>query len=164
VDCEHRRTEPRLRRLSNGTEAVWAQCLDCGAGVRALPKRDYGPADLSRMATYDADLERAMWQQRIQEKRDATQKAREAERSEWFQHYDQYLNSPIWDHKRRQVLERDRWTCTAQLNGCRTRANQVHHLSYRHQGNEPLFDLTSVCAQCHEALHSMDKEKPESVA
>lgn len=165
LQCDHQRTEPRLRRLSNGTEAVWSQCLDCGAGVRALPKRDYGPADLSRMAPYDADLERALWEQRLAARREASSAQRQQERAEWWEHYTAYLRSPQWAERRRLVLERDRWRCTALLPGCTGRATEVHHVTYRHQAQEPLFELTSVCHACHEAITAMDREaRGEDVA
>jgi hypothetical protein len=46
--------------------------------------------------------------------------------------------------------------CKARLPGCTKNATEVHHLSYRHIGNEPLFDLVSVCGPCHRAITAMD--------
>jgi 5-methylcytosine-specific restriction endonuclease McrA len=84
--------------------------------------------------------------------------------AEWFAEHSKYLASPEWEIKRRRVLERDRWICQAGLPVCDVTAEQVHHLTYRHWRNEPLFDLISVCHSCHEAITEMDRaaRPPES--
>jgi hypothetical protein len=38
------------------------------------------------------------------------------------------------------VLARDERRCQARLDGCSILCTQVHHLSYKHQFNEPLFE------------------------
>jgi 5-methylcytosine-specific restriction endonuclease McrA len=66
------------------------------------------------------------------------------------QAYAEYLQSDVWREKRHQALERDEWTCQ----GCLERpATQVHHLTYDHVGAELLFELVSVCDDCHERAH-----------
>lgn len=83
---------------------------------------------------------------------------------EWFAEHSKYLASPEWEAKRRRVLERDKSLCQAGLWGCDGTAQQVHHLTYRHWRNEPLFDLISVCRSCHEEITQMDRaaRPPES--
>ena len=74
--------------------------------------------------------------------------------SEWWAWYQEYLAGPVWREKRRRVLLRDGYFCQA----CHERkATQVHHISYRHVGMEPDFDLVSVCVPCHEALTEVDR-------
>jgi hypothetical protein len=64
--------------------------------------------------------------------------------------YQAYLNSPKWKAKRREVLERAKYKCQV----CKKRqAWQVHHKTYERIFNEPLQDLLSVCAKCHEEIH-----------
>ena len=46
----------------------------------------------------------------------------------------------------------------AMLAGCKRTASDVHHLTYAHWRNEPLFDLISVCRPCHEQITQMDRE------
>ena len=68
----------------------------------------------------------------------------------WRDNYNDYMQSPEWREKRKKVLQRDQYLCQ----GClRERATQVHHLTYDHLGNEPLFELTSICDSCHEQCH-----------
>lgn len=68
--------------------------------------------------------------------------------------YRAYLMSPEWKRKRLMVLKRDNNTCQSCLS---RRAIDVHHLTYDHIYNEPLFDLVSVCRDCHESITRMDK-------
>ncbi|MEJ8756808.1 hypothetical protein WG947_07380 [Pontibacter sp. H259] len=78
-------------------------------------------------------------------------------KEKWFaEEYDEYLNSDKWKRKRLKVLRRDEYLCQA----CSTRkAVQVHHKSYRYVGDEPLFDLVSVCIECHEKIDYLKELK-----
>lgn len=76
--------------------------------------------------------------------------------AEWWAKYDEYLRSATWAEKRVKVLERDQYLCQA----CRDRrAVQVHHLTYRHVFNEPLFDLVAVCVTCHELITAIERHQ-----
>lgn len=70
---------------------------------------------------------------------------------EWYR---AYLRSPEWRKKREAVLARDGHLC--QSCGL-AQATEVHHLSYEHAGDEPLFELVSVCGGCHDRLHAVKK-------
>jgi 5-methylcytosine-specific restriction endonuclease McrA len=83
---------------------------------------------------------------------------RESEKRDWFKnHYTPYLNSIEWKEKRNKVLIRDKYICQSCLTN---RATQVHHLTYAHVFNEPLFELTSICVPCHELITKLDNNKP----
>lgn len=69
--------------------------------------------------------------------------------------YKEYLKSPLWQEKRELVLKRDNYLCQACLTDA---AVQVHHLSYKHVFNEPLFELISVCLRCHDIITNMDRK------
>ena len=81
-------------------------------------------------------------------------------------------NLPHWDNPIRHYITvnlskwriwldalRDDGKCKAILSGCLRSANQVHHLSYQHVGNEPLFELISVCSACHDKITAMDRDR-----
>jgi hypothetical protein len=36
-------------------------------------------------------------------------------------------------------------------------ATQVHHLTYKHIFEEPLFDLVAICDECHEMVSRRDQ-------
>lgn len=74
----------------------------------------------------------------------------------WWSRYTAYLSTPQWSAKREAALERDHYLCQA----CRRReATQVHHTTYKHVGNEPLFELVSLCEVCHDEITAMDRKR-----
>ena len=62
--------------------------------------------------------------------------------------YKEYLDSPAWEVKRDDVIERDGGQCV-----CGTQATEVHHKTYNNIGKEPLSDLVALCKECHERVH-----------
>ncbi|MCF8414614.1 MAG: hypothetical protein K9G40_00115 [Crocinitomicaceae bacterium] len=70
-----------------------------------------------------------------------------------LQIYNDYLDSADWKAKRILVLKRDNYLCQSCLV---SKAKEVHHLTYKHFKNEPLFDLISVCRPCHISITQMD--------
>ena len=68
--------------------------------------------------------------------------------------YAVYMDSLAWSERREITLSRDGQRCRA----CRmedriTPATHVHHISYQLVFHEPVKDLLSLCAPCHEAEH-----------
>jgi 5-methylcytosine-specific restriction endonuclease McrA len=122
------------------------QCLSCGKGVGDWIPRGSSTADAPAWddSLKDDTLER-MFETRKQE--------RESKNREWWRQYNEYLRGHVWASKRERVLKRDDNLCQA---CCRTRATEVHHLTYERvdfKGGEPLFDLVAVCHACHVRLH-----------
>ena len=78
------------------------------------------------------------------------QQEREQEREqnsiEWFKQHNEYLQTDQWKAIRLKVLKRDNDLCQ----GClEAPATEVHHLTYAHWKNELMFELLSVCYDCH---------------
>ena len=73
--------------------------------------------------------------------------------------YEEYLQSEQWKELSRKRLEYDGYTC--QMCGSRGTANnilEVHHLSYKHIGEEQnrvWEDLITLCHCCHKSVHAM---------
>ena len=67
-----------------------------------------------------------------------------------FSKYDkkQYMKSSKWKAKRKLVIKRDK-VCQK----CAGPGTEVHHISYRYLGNEPLKDLALLCRKCHQKIH-----------
>lgn len=94
------------------------------------------------------------------------------EDTEWFwlirderggvyaQTYRDYIASDAWRRRADLRLHKDEYICQAGLPGCMTAATQVHHVTYNHLGCEPIWDLESVCGDCHALLTSIDRKKP----
>lgn len=64
--------------------------------------------------------------------------------------HEDYYHTPEWAEKRQQRLQIDNYICQACF---KAKATQVHHLHYRTFGDEPMFDLVSVCQPCHQRIH-----------
>jgi 5-methylcytosine-specific restriction endonuclease McrA len=147
--CTCENTAVRYRVRSNGAGAYVLQCLTCGRELRSLKKTSPEVMNLAERIPFDeslgtayADRQQALYKALYQERS-------EQRRAEWRAQYNAYLQSPEWRAKRLLVLKRDKYVCQ----GClASQATQVHHLSYAHVFHEPLFDLVSVCDDCHAAL------------
>ena len=94
----------------------------------------------------------------VRYRRKQTQVIKEQARQEFLGEHGEYLKSTAWQQRRQRVLTRDNHLCQA----CLERpATEVHHLSYRYWQNEPLFDLTSICRTCHEAITALPRATPD---
>jgi len=66
------------------------------------------------------------------------------------QRYYEYLNSPEWQEKRLEILERDGFRCV--VTGKRDNLH-IHHVSYDNIGQESSIDLVTLCSDAHEIIH-----------
>lgn len=150
---EHPQTLIRWRVNRAGIGAWVRQCLVCGYQVgpaisRKAPEvQDLVPTpfDEELIERYE-ELRRTQFRrQQILREQQAAQKQRE-----WWQWYDRYLSTPQWKARRALVMKRAQGLCE----GCRSaQAQQVHHLTYDHVGNEFLFELVALCNECHDRIH-----------
>jgi hypothetical protein len=156
VDCPHPCWEPTWRNNAARRRTYWLQCLACGylgrnqiSAQAAREGREPAPVDEPLLARFNEQT-RLFYAQR-----DAFYAEQQAT---WRDRYNAYLASPEWQAKRALVLKRDGFICQE----CFSRpASQVHHLSYKHLGDEPLDDLLSLCRICHQRIH---REKDEAWA
>jgi 5-methylcytosine-specific restriction endonuclease McrA len=80
---------------------------------------------------------------------------REAFTAQQREEYHQYLQTPQWAERRALVLKRSAGLCE----GCRlASAEQVHHTTYAHCGNEFLWELVAICRDCHERFHGINPD------
>lgn len=134
--------EPKTKTNSDGRVVFGMQCINCGS---FQPKRKDSFTDLPTVA-----VDKGIAVEFAKRREQFYHSRRNQKKSEWFDWYSSYLNSPQWQSKRQAVLKRDRYLCQ----GCMVRrASQVHHLTYEHCGNELLWELTSVCEECHRKIH-----------
>lgn len=165
--CPHPEVKLREFTASNGVISYRLQCQGCGTSTKSPRKEDVRrryPTEI--IPPWDESIRDRYQEQRMAQWRaesDARRAEREAElaeqSAEWWERYQTYLGSAAWQARRTKVLERDGYRCQAGLAGCRGKANQAHHLTYDHVFREPLFDLISVCATCHELITFFDRER-----
>lgn len=154
-ECFHEQTELRRMVMKGGSAHFGLQCLRCGVSARfvpssevknpdAVPEYDYGLKD-----AYRAELERKKAEIR---ERHRMQTSYKVERELW---YAEYLQTPEWRDRWQLVMDRAKGVCE----GCgKSKARQVHHLTYEHAGNEFLWELVAICHACHERVHEKDMD------
>ena len=152
MECKNHLLEFVRAEKSNGNPMVKKQCLKCGEQDSKQYKfSDFGGLEkVKLLPKFNPYLLENFYknQQEVRKQEFAESK------KEWFVGYNKYLNSEKWKSKRALVLERDKNICQACL---KNKANEVHHLTYRHVMNEPLFDLVSICKPCHEKLTELER-------
>jgi 5-methylcytosine-specific restriction endonuclease McrA len=73
----------------------------------------------------------------------------------WWELYNEYLASPEWASKRLRVRARDYGRCQLCNSDCFL---DIHHLTYNRVGDEALFDLVTLCRNCHDEEEALKKE------
>ena len=147
LQCDHSKRLLTRRTLANGGVSVVEQCQGCGDQIGKAQKR---LPEHETLPQFDDTLKTRKNAERAKEFRDFVRSQERDAARKWIHVYNEYLRSPEWLGKRQSVLERENYLCQ----GCRrNRATQAHHTTYRHQGEEFLFELIALCASCHERYH-----------
>lgn len=123
------------------------QCLVCGQKIGHFAiKTELSSNQKLDARLFDEKLEQAKWDIL----REMYQHQREQKNINFWTSYHNHLRSHRWSLIRDKVLKRDKYICC----GCGTAsATQVHHLTYERLGDEMLFDLVSICFDCHKKIH-----------
>jgi len=145
MECNNHNLQYVKRIKSNNTTCVQKQCLSCGEANGKFYKITEigGKENLDKLPLYDSKLNNLYYENRYLK-----------QKLDWLKKNNDYYNSEAWKNKRLQVLQRDNYICQCCLNN---KATQVHHISYKHFGDEYLFELTSICNNCHEELTDKDR-------
>ena len=75
----------------------------------------------------------------------------------YWERYQAYLRSPMWQRVRKQTLELADYECQGRFPGCTEIATTAHHVSYlcwNGSGDRPGETTRAVCPQCHHYAHS----------
>lgn len=165
--CDNMDRQPALRPTYGTSRTkhiqLITQCISCwDAKGNSLPQKG---RDLSQFPVVDRDKEHEMEILRNKQFKEVAGEFRSLNLSEnnprfevekagfSFKNYKDYMRSDKWKVKRKKVLERDNYTCVSCLE---EKATQVHHITYDNLGDEPLFNLVSVCGKCHCKIHGID--------
>lgn len=145
-DCSHEQSQATRYLQRNGIRYVRHQCLKCGKSIKGLKTKE-----LEKQGQHIEDL--PPWNEELARKwmncRTQYEQTRHPLQA-GLDLYQQYLLSDTWKSKRKRALRRDDYRCQA---CCAAPAVEVHHKSYQNIGDEPLFELVSVCKECHLQLH-----------
>lgn len=146
---------------SNNTTHIRTQCSVCGK----LDSKYYSKVSIKNWELLPmADLSRVYSENNVDQKKISEFfnryqiKSNEYKKSQSFESFliehNEYLKTDEWKKRRLLVLKRDNFLCQSCLE---KPAKEVHHKSYRYWKNEPLFELVSVCIECHEAITEMNR-------
>lgn len=130
------------------------QCMTCGKTSSAIGHAKLTPEQRRDAKEVDREISKRYWDNEGNKVKQEYTKAKAHEKENFFDLHSAYLRSPKWQAKRQAVLRRDGYVCQACL---KNPAKQAHHLTYKHWGHEPLFELIAVCVPCHEALTDLDR-------
>lgn len=157
--CAHPTTRLTKKTASNGVLQFRLQCQECGATVQNFKHSDLKDFEKKSAPEYDEGLKRSWWERKSARLQELQQADWDAEKDARRREYAVFMASARWAQLRKAALIRDNHVCQ----GCLVRrATQVHHRDYsRFGGGEMLFDLISVCDQCHDAIHN---NAPDGIA
>lgn len=134
-------------------------CKNCGTTSAVLKMNPYN--EYLSLPILEKSFQKELQENRIEKNRkfweyleNNRKRALETRENEFWDKYDIYLKSKEWKAKRELVFKRDNKLCQSCLS---KPATEVHHLTYKHVFNEPLFDLVSICNDCHKNVHEGDR-------
>jgi hypothetical protein len=182
-ECDHQVcSAPRARTVEGGSPQYRPQCLYCGRAIGdavwkpdAIEMNKGSPPEPFDEYLFNFNTWRATalavreyhYRQLAEEKKKSEEK--QALR---YAEYLQHLDSPQWRRLRQKVMKRDTSRCEGCLDhegpkthpicqGCFDHeATEAHHMTYKHFGNEFLFELAAVCRECHERIHDQSLRRP----
>ena len=163
MPCQHELARPRKKGVKpNGSIYYRRQCPTCGAALR--------PSQLSHQIVknfvsaggivedWDVGAQEAYNRARCRHA-DEIRRKYAWDREGWWTRYMSYLVSDEWRTRRERILERDDYLCRR---CAKSKATQVHHITYERAGNELDSDLESLCSDCHGAIHAKSSRGPVS--
>lgn len=161
--CEHEEMRLRYRESSNGVIQYRRQCMTCGHLSQAISHAKLSVEEKQNAEEVDDGIAERWYEARNAYVKDAyeqlerkRQQMLAQQNQEWWDWYNGYCRTAEWQARRTAVFNRDNFMCQACL---QRPAEQVHHLTYKHVGNEPLFDLVSVCTRCHNTITEMERDR-----
>jgi hypothetical protein len=157
VCCENPDFFHVRKLLNNGKIVLNKQCRNCGYILyKPIAYKDDKSIDINKFPFADEKLNIDRRKIIQQEVTNAIKKNAIIRESLHKNDFEDYYKSEKWMYKREKVLKRDNYLCQSCLD---EKAIQVHHLTYDHFGDEPLFDLVSVCLNCHKKITDIDRNK-----
>lgn len=144
----------KRRVIKGGVRVISMQCDTCGRSIGGPLKREHHP-DQAQYPEWIEGASDRYWQAKHEEGRKAMEDRRgeiAAHASERRQQKDAFYSSGRWAWMREFVMKRSGGTCEA----CGARqAQAVHHTTYRHGLDAPLFTLRALCHPCHGRMHTL---------
>lgn len=160
AECKHTDTQIMRVPVAGGAIQVRAVCTNCGERVgQAQSQRN--ASWVAALPLFTDDTSEGYRTRRHRERHSYLlnlARIQYAERGKFTAFYRGYMKSPEWHAKRDLILKR----CGGVCEGCGVApATEAHHVTYRHFGNEFLFELLGLCHGCHDRIHAEDASAAE---
>jgi 5-methylcytosine-specific restriction endonuclease McrA len=152
MECNNHNLEFVRRYNSIGGKMLYKQCLQCGESHFKMYKLSE-VNNFDMLPKYSFEKYDEYQNIKINEYRLVQKELRYQNKLLWYTDASEYYKSEKWKLKTKKVLKRDNYLCQCCLE---RQAVQVHHTTYEHYRNEPLFELISICVICHEAITKLD--------
>lgn len=149
--CKHPTSKLTRRIIKNGQRKA-LQCTICGTMLSTKFSQVHRQAIITQLPGFDLELPKQWgdWRRFFTSNAVFVKNQWYARWKEnWWERYQDYLDSDAWKTRRQHVLARSQNRCER----CGAAAEVVHHLSYEHMGHEPLTDLMALCYLCHHHEH-----------
>lgn len=140
----------------SGRISLYAQCIQCGHryGNGSSLKHDLVPnlkekIKLKEINKFDTKLlneKSPTYEKYFAYRSQKLEENKQVEKAYRKEFYSEYMKSEKWKAIRLKVLKRDDYLCQACLDAP---AQDVHHKTYENIGDELMYELISVCRDCH---------------
>lgn len=147
-DCQHPKTEIVFCLDATGRKRYQQECLICGHGGNDISVKLWKPGDIQKVPPRRHEDYKLLSDEIKEIYRPIILGIRQDD-------FQAYYWSPEWEERRLRVLRRDHSTCQI----CGNDAEIVHHLTYAHFKHEFLFELISLCSQCHHDHYHPEKPR-----
>jgi len=142
IECEHD-YHLVLFTISNGSKQLRQYCKKCKElNNKPLKQSEY---DLNKIPVRSLDEYHKYIEQSDSQVYDFIKSIKDKFHISFRAKYDNYIKAPEWKALRSIILKRDDYICVI----CHKAATEVHHLTYAHLDHEYLFELVSLCSECH---------------
>ena len=136
--------------------SLYSQCIKCGKrdGNGSSLKHDLVPnikekIKLKEINKFDTNLineKSPTYEKYFAYRSQKLEENKQVEKAYRKEFYSEYMKSDKWKAIRLKVLKRDNNLCQACLDAL---AQDVHHKTYENIGDELMYELISVCRDCH---------------
>ena len=136
--------------------SLYSQCIQCGKrdGNGSSLKHDLVPnlkekIKLKEINKFDTKLineKSPTYDKYFEYRSQKLEENKQVEKAYRKEFYSEYMKSDKWKAIRLKVLKRDNNLCQACLDAP---AQDVHHKTYENIGDELMYELISVCRDCH---------------
>jgi len=137
--------------FKNGAVNIRKQCQNCGSLlIKNYPKKNFFLSELDFVDKKAVENFKKKKNELSKIKKSLSEYRNNYQRKKWDYYRNTYLKSDEWKHKRSLIMNNYNWQCQ----NCKSKATDLHHLTYENMFCEKFEDLKPLCRSCHEKEHN----------